>query len=74
MALAQLFVKLARRARGGLDRLFAAAGLLAQQREVLDADAAGREIDIGLPKPFPVTPQIRGAIKAMQGVVMIEDM
>jgi DNA polymerase-3 subunit alpha len=38
------------------------------------ADAAGREIDLALPKPFPVTPQIRGAIKAMQGVVMIEDM
>ena len=38
------------------------------------ADAAGREIDVMLPKPFPVTPQIRGAIKAMQGVVMIEDM
>ena len=38
------------------------------------ADAMGREIDVALPKPFPVTPQIRGAIKAMQGVVMIEDM
>ncbi len=38
------------------------------------ADAAGREIDVTLAKPYPVTPQIRGAIKAMQGVVMIEDM
>ncbi|MBC7738131.1 MAG: DNA polymerase III subunit alpha, partial [Candidatus Saccharibacteria bacterium] len=36
-------------------------------------DAHGREIDLTLPKPFPVTPQIRGAIKAMQGVVLIED-
>ena len=36
-------------------------------------DAHGREIDLTLPKPFPVTPQIRGAIKAMQGMVLIED-
>ena len=38
------------------------------------ADDRGREIDVTLPRPFPVTPQIRGAIKSMQGVVMIEDM
>ena len=38
------------------------------------ADAQGREIDLTLPKTFPVTPQIRGAIKAMQGVVLVEDM
>ena len=37
-------------------------------------DDQGREVDMILPKSFPVTPQIRGAIKAMQGVVMIEDM
>ena len=37
------------------------------------ADAAGREIDIALPNPYPVTPQIKGAIKAMQGVVMVEE-
>jgi DNA polymerase-3 subunit alpha len=37
------------------------------------ADDQGREIDVTLPKPFPVTPQIRGAIKAMQGVVLVED-
>jgi DNA polymerase III subunit alpha len=36
-------------------------------------DDQGREIDIALPKPYPVTPQIRGAIKAMQGVVLVED-
>ncbi|MEO6300290.1 MAG: DNA polymerase III subunit alpha, partial [Paracoccaceae bacterium] len=35
------------------------------------ADDLGREIDITLPNPYPVTPQIRGAIKAMQGVVMV---
>ncbi len=37
-------------------------------------DDLGREIDLILPQPYPVTPQIRGAIKAMQGVVLIEDM
>ena len=37
-------------------------------------DDTGREIDLTLPDPYPVTPQIRGAIKAIQGVVMIEDM
>ena len=36
-------------------------------------DATGREIDLTLPNPYPVTPQIRGAIKAMQGVVMVEE-
>ena len=37
-------------------------------------DDQGREIDLTLAKAFPVTPQIRGAIKAMQGVVLVEDM
>jgi len=36
-------------------------------------DDLGREIDLALPTPYPVTPQIKGAIKAMQGVVMVED-
>jgi DNA polymerase III subunit alpha len=36
-------------------------------------DETGREIDLMLPNPYPVTPQIKGAIKAMQGVVMIEE-
>ena len=36
-------------------------------------DDQGREIDLTLPQPYPVTPQIRGAIKAMQGVVMVEE-
>ncbi|MGB8814409.1 MAG: OB-fold nucleic acid binding domain-containing protein, partial [Paracoccaceae bacterium] len=34
-------------------------------------DATGREIDMLLPNDYPVTPQIKGAIKAMQGVVMV---
>ncbi len=37
------------------------------------ADDQGREIDLTLPGEFPVTPQIKGAIKAMQGVVMVEE-
>ena len=36
-------------------------------------DDAGREIDLTLAQPYPITPQIKGAIKAMQGVVLIED-
>jgi DNA polymerase-3 subunit alpha len=36
-------------------------------------DERGREIDLTLPQPYPVTPQIKGAIKAMQGVVMVEE-
>jgi len=36
-------------------------------------DDQGREIDLTLPQPYPVTPQIKGAIKAMQGVVMVEE-
>jgi DNA polymerase III subunit alpha len=35
------------------------------------ADETGREIDIALPEPYPVTPQIKGAIKAMQGSVAV---
>ncbi|MCB6179856.1 DNA polymerase III subunit alpha [Rhodobacter sp. Har01] len=36
-------------------------------------DDQGREIDLTLPQTYPVTPQIRGAIKAMQGVVLVEE-
>jgi len=37
------------------------------------ADAAGAEVDLALPGAFPVSPQIKGAIKAIQGVVVVED-
>ncbi len=37
-------------------------------------DPTGREIDIALPDTYPVTPQIKGAIKAMQGVLAVEDL
>ncbi len=36
-------------------------------------DAEGREVDIELPKTYPITPQIKGAIKAMGGVVLVEE-
>ena len=36
-------------------------------------DDQGREVDLVLPKSYPVNPQIKGAIKAMQGVVMVEE-
>ncbi len=36
-------------------------------------DDQGREIDLTLPQPYPLTPQIRGAIKAMSGVVLVEE-
>ena len=36
-------------------------------------DAAGREIDIDLPGQYPVTPQIKGAIKATHGVLAVEE-
>ncbi len=36
-------------------------------------DDLGCEIDLTLPDTYPITPQIKGAIKAMPGVVMLED-
>jgi DNA polymerase-3 subunit alpha len=36
-------------------------------------DPQGREVDITLPQPYPVTPQIKGAIKAMHGVLAVEE-
>jgi DNA polymerase-3 subunit alpha len=36
-------------------------------------DAAGREVDLLLPRPYPVTPQVKGALKAMRGVVLVEE-
>ena len=37
-------------------------------------DPQGREIDIALPDSYPITPQIKGAIKAMQGVLAVEEL
>jgi DNA polymerase-3 subunit alpha len=36
--------------------------------------AGAREIDLALPDPLPVTPQIRGALRAVPGVVLVEDL
>jgi DNA polymerase III subunit alpha len=36
-------------------------------------DPEGREIDIDLPGQFPMTPQIKGAIKAVHGVLAVEE-
>ena len=38
------------------------------------ADDHGREIDLTLPDRYPITPQIKGAIKAIRGVVLVEDL
>ncbi|QIE41448.1 DNA polymerase III subunit alpha [Rhodobacteraceae bacterium SC52] len=39
---------------------------------VNDGDLA--EVDIPLPDPCAITPQVRSAVKSLQGVVMVEDM
>ncbi|MES2333780.1 MAG: DNA polymerase III subunit alpha [Pseudomonadota bacterium] len=36
-------------------------------------DARGHEIDIALPDSYPITPQVKGAIKAVQGVLAVEE-
>ncbi len=36
-------------------------------------DPQGREVDVTLPDTYPVTPQIKGAIKAMHGVLAVEE-
>mgnify|MGYP002630969066 CR=1 FL=1 len=36
--------------------------------------ATGQEIDLELPQEYPVTPQVKGALKAMSGVVMVEEL
>ncbi|MGA0540827.1 DNA polymerase III subunit alpha [Neotabrizicola sp. VNH66] len=36
-------------------------------------DETGREIDLELPQPYPVSPQVKGALKAIRGVVMVEE-
>ena len=36
--------------------------------------ATGQEIDLELPNEYPVSPQVKGALKAMGGVVMVEEL
>ncbi len=37
-------------------------------------DPEGREIDIALPDTYPITPQVKGAIKTVQGVLAVEEL
>jgi DNA polymerase III subunit alpha len=37
-------------------------------------EATGREIDIALPKSWPVSPQVKGALRAMPGIALVEDL
>jgi DNA polymerase III subunit alpha len=37
-------------------------------------DDKGREIDVALPGAFPVTAKVRGAIKAIGGVLLVEEL
>ncbi len=41
---------------------------------IVDADAGRKEVEITLPGRFDVTPQARGALKAIDGVVHVEDL
>ena len=36
-------------------------------------DDRGREVDVTLPRDYPVTPQVKGALKAIGGVVLVEE-
>ncbi|MDB6453836.1 DNA polymerase III subunit alpha [Falsirhodobacter sp. 20TX0035] len=61
-SVAALFARLSGNGRGGGEIRFCV------------TDEQGQEIDLALPDRYPVTPQVKGAIKAVQGVVMIEDL
>jgi DNA polymerase-3 subunit alpha len=39
---------------------------------LLDPDLPG-EVEVALPEPFPVSPQIKGALKSLPGVAMVEE-
>jgi DNA polymerase III subunit alpha len=36
-------------------------------------DPQGREVDVALPDQYPVTPQIKGAIKSLHGILAVEE-
>jgi len=58
-----------------LNRILAEGGRNRSPITICVPDAAtGQEIDLELTEEYPVTPQIKGAIKAMNGVVMVEDL
>jgi DNA polymerase-3 subunit alpha len=65
----------------GIEAVPSLASLLARVEDRVRAQVTlcvstpdGREIDIDLPDPYPVSPQIKGAIKAMHGVVAVEEL
>ena len=61
-------------AAGSVAALFARVeGRNKAQITICVPDDDGREIDLVLPQPYPITPQIKGAIKAMAGVVLVEE-
>ena len=39
----------------------------------LMTDAEAAEVDVTLPDPYPVTPQIRGALRSLPGVIEVEE-
>ncbi len=45
----------------------------AKGRVTLTVPFEGQEVDVGLPGEYPVTPQIKGAIRAIMGVVLVEE-
>ena len=45
----------------------------AKGRVTLTVPFEGKEVDVGLPGEYPVTPQIKGAIRAIMGVVLVEE-
>jgi DNA polymerase-3 subunit alpha len=59
-----------------LDQARAAAGRVAKgEVRLCVADAAtGQEIDIALPGQWPVGPQVKGALKAVSGVMAVEEL
>ncbi len=59
-----------------LDQARAAAGRVAKGAvRLCVADAAtGQEIDIALPGQWPVGPQVKGALKAVSGVMAVEEL
>ena len=67
-ALPSVAALLARMAEGG------GAGVRAPISLCVAEPDMGQEIDITLPTPYPVTPQIKGALRAVQGVLMVEEL
>ena len=67
-ALPSVAALLARMAEGG------GAGVRAHISLCVAEPDMGQEIDITLPTPYTVTPQIKGALRAVQGVLMVEEL